>query len=125
MISRVAAAFIFVQDQNRAKAFYTEKLGMELLVDMPMRSAESRWLCVRPAGGETDIVLRKLDESWAHFRETLGKSQALTLQCDDIDEAYRVYKSRGVHFLGEPFSEPWGRFATLVDSEGNEIILVQ
>ena len=125
MINRVGTVYIFVQDQDRAKAYYTEKLGMELLVDVPMGDTDSRWISIVPSGGETDIVLRKTDEDWQHYRETLGKSQALTLQCDNIDEAYRVYKARGVQFLGEPVSEPWGRFATLVDSEGNKIVLVQ
>ncbi len=126
MIGRVGTALIFVQDQDRAKAFYTEKLGMQLLADVLMDPATgSRWLSVLPPGGQTDIVLRKLDDSWAHYRAALGKTQALTLQCDDIDETYRLYRSRGVRFLGEPKTEPWGRFATLVDSEGNRLILVQ
>lgn len=124
MINRVGTVYIFVQDQDRAKAFYTEKLGMEVRVDVPMGDTDSRWISIVPPGGDTDIVLRKFDEDWQHYRETLGKSQALTLQCDNIDESYRAYKARGVQFLGEPKSEFWGRFVTLVDSEGNKIVLV-
>ena len=54
-----------------------------------------------------------------------SKSQSLTLQCENIDETYRIYKERGVEFLGEPETQFWGRFVMMKDSEGNTLILVQ
>jgi len=126
MISRVGTVSVFVEDQDRAKAFYTEKLGMECTADNEMwPGADARWLSVAPVGAETQIVLYRFDENWEHYRETFGKSQSLTLQCEDIDETYRVYKERGVQFLGEPETQFWGRFVMMVDSEGNTLILVQ
>ncbi len=126
MINRVGTVSIFVEDQDRAKAFYTEKLGMECTADNEMwPGADARWLSVAPPGAETQIVLYKFDENWEHYRETFGKSQSLTLQCEDIDETYRVYKERGVQFLGEPETQFWGRFVMMVDCEGNTLILVQ
>ncbi len=126
MITRVGTVSIFVEDQDRAKAFYTEKLGMQLISDDELwPGADSRWLSVAPAGAETLITLYKFDEHWEHYRETFGKSQSLTLQCDDIDETYRTYKERGVQFLSEPETQSWGRFVMFLDSEGNMLILVQ
>lgn len=126
MINRVGTVSIFVEDQDRAKAFYTEKLGMECTADNEMwPGADARWLSVAPPGAETQIVLYKFDENWEHYRETFGKSQSLTLQCENIDETYRVYKERGVQFLGEPETQFWGRFVMMVDCEGNTLILVQ
>ncbi len=126
MINRVGTVSIFVEDQDRAKAFYTEKLGMDCTADNEMwPGADARWLCVAPPGAETQIVLYKFDENWEHYRETFGKSQSLTLECENIDETYRVYKERGVQFLGEPETQFWGRFVLMVDSEGNSLILVQ
>lgn len=126
MIKRVGTVSIFVEDQDRAKAFYTEKLGMELISDDELwPGADSRWLSVAPAGAETQIVLYKFDENWEHYRSTFGQSQSLTLQCDNIDETYRVYKERGVEFLGEPETQFWGTFVMMKDCEGNTLILVQ
>ena len=126
MISRVGTVSIFVEDQARAKAFYTEKLGMECTADNELwPGADSRWLSVKPAGAETEIVLYKFDENWEHYRSTFQQSQSLTLQCEDIDETYRVYKARGVEFLGEPETQFWGRFVMMKDCEGNTLILVQ
>ena len=126
MINQVGTVSIFVEDQDRAKAFYTEKLGMECTADNEMwPGADSRWLCVAPPGAETQIVLYKFDENWEHYRSTFKQSQSLTLQCQDIDETYGIYKERGVQFFGEPETQAWGRFVMLVDSEGNSLILVQ
>ena len=126
MIKRVGTVSIFVEDQDRAKAFYTEKLGMELIADDELwPGADSRWLSVAPAGAETQIVLYKFDEHWEHYRSTFQQSQSLTLQCDDINETYRLYKERGVEFLGEPETQFWGTFVMMKDCEGNTLILVQ
>ena len=126
MIRKVGTVSIFVEDQDRAKAFYTEKLGMELLSDNEMwPGADTRWLSVAPAGAETQIVLYKFDEHWEHYRSTFKQSQSLTLQCDDINETYRLYKERGVEFLGEPDTQFWGTYVLLKDSEGNTLILAQ
>ena len=46
MIDAVATICIFVNDQDKAKAFYTDVLGFELRQDSPM--GESRWLAVAP-----------------------------------------------------------------------------
>ncbi|MCY4064343.1 MAG: VOC family protein [Chloroflexi bacterium] len=126
MINRVGTVSIFVEDQDRAKAFYTEKLGMECTADNELwPGADSRWLSVKPAGAETEIVLYKFDENWEHYRSTFQQSQSLTLQSEDIDETYHLYKERGVEFLGEPETQFWGRFVMMKDSEGNTLILVQ
>ena len=126
MITRVGTVSIFVEDQDRAKAFYTEKLGMECTADNELwPGADSRWLSVKPAGAETEIVLYKFDDNWEHYRSTFQQSQSLTLQSEDIDETYRLYKERGVEFLGEPETQFWGRFVMMKDSEGNTLILVQ
>ena len=126
MITKVGTVSIFVEDQDRAKAFYTEKLGMELIADSELYAgADSRWLSVAPPGAATQITLYKFDEHWEHYRSTFQQSQSLTLQCEDIDETYRLYKERGVEFLAEPETQSWGRFTMMKDSEGNTLILVQ
>ena len=41
MIDAVATVCIFVNDQEKAKAFYTDKLGFELREDAPMGAYSS------------------------------------------------------------------------------------
>ncbi len=125
-INRVGSVSIFVKDQNRAKKFYTQVLGMELRQDAPLApSASARWLAVAPAGAQTDIVLYLPDENWEHYQQVLGKSQALTLDVTDMAALHADLKAKGVVFVQEPDIQPWGGYAIIEDSEGNHLILVE
>ena len=126
MITTIATVTVFVEDQDRAKAFYTEKLGFELINDSEMfPGAEIRWLTVAPEGCPTELTLFPMGGQWEHYREAMGKPQCFTLNCDDLMETYRELTAKGVQFLGEPQVQEWGSFAMLLDSEGNQIVLGQ
>ena len=126
MITTIATISVFVEDQDRAKAFYTEKLGMELVNDSEMfPGAPMRWITIAPKDSTTVLTLFPMGEQWEHFREAMGKPQCFTLHCDDIHETYRELTEKGVQFLGEPQTQSWGSFVLLVDSEGNQIVLGQ
>ena len=126
MITQIGTVSVFVADQDRAKAFYTEKLGMELRTDTQLYpGADNRWVAVAPPGAATEIVLYMFDEHWEHYRGTFQQSQSLTLQCQDIQATYQLYKERGVETFGEPQTMHWGSFFMLRDSEGNSLIVVE
>ena len=49
MIDRVGTVSLFVNDQDRAKDFYTRILGFELRQDAPLYpGATNRWVAVAP-----------------------------------------------------------------------------
>jgi catechol 2,3-dioxygenase-like lactoylglutathione lyase family enzyme len=126
MINHVGTISVFVSDQDRAKAFYTEKLGLELRTDQPLfPGATSRWVAVAPKGAATELILYLPDENWAHYKQVVGKSQAVTLDVSDMQAVYADLQARGVTFVQEPDKQPWGTFATIRDSEGNTILLVE
>jgi predicted enzyme related to lactoylglutathione lyase len=125
-INYVGTVCIFVSDQARAKEFYTQKVGLELHTDAPLYpGATNRWISVMPKGGQTEIILYLVDENWEHYRQVVGKSQALTLDVSDMQTLYAELKARGVKFIQEPDVQPWGTYATIEDSEGNHILMVQ
>jgi len=125
-ITRVANVLIFVQDQERARKFYTEVLGMEVRRDEPLfPGSPARWLAVAPPGADTEIVLYLPDDNWAHYRQVVGKSQAVALEASDLDEVYRTLSERGVRFIQEPQKQIWGSLSIIEDSEGNAIILAE
>lgn len=126
MIDRVGTVSLFVNDQNRAKEFYTQILGFELRRDEPLYpGATNRWLSVAPQGAETEITLYLPDENWEHYSHTVGKSQALTFNVRDMDALVADLKAKGVTFTQEPEVQPWGTYAMIRDSEGNQLILVE
>jgi predicted enzyme related to lactoylglutathione lyase len=46
------------------------------------------------------------------------------LLVDDVDEAYKTLKEKGVQFVTEPKDQPWGaRTAEFTDPDGNKFIL--
>ncbi len=126
MIDRVATISLFVDDQDRAKDFYTRVLGFELRADDPLfPGATARWVAVAPAGAETEVILYLPDENWEHYRQVVGKSQAMTFNVTDMGALQSRLKSLGVRFVQEPDSQPWGTYAMIEDSEGNHLILVE
>ena len=126
MITKVGTVSLFVSDQDRAKAFYTDILGLDLRADAPLfPGSTARWIAVAPQGAETEIILYLPDENWQHYAGTVGKAQALTLEVSNVPAVYEDLTAKGVEFSSEPDTQPWGTFATLKDSEGNHILLVQ
>ncbi len=126
MIDKVSTISLFVADQNRAKAFYTDVLGFELRGDSPLYpGAQARWVAVAPKGAETEVILYLPDDNWDHYRQVVGKSQAMTFNVTDMDALQANLKSKGVTFVQEPEKQPWGTYAMIKDSEGNSLILVE
>lgn len=126
MINRVGTVSIYVSDQQRAKAFYTEKMGFELRAEAPLYPGSSAlWIAVAPQGAATDIILYLPDDNWEHYKGVVGKSQAITLDVSDMQAVVADLKAKGVQFASEPDAQPWGTYATIIDSEGNKILLVE
>jgi catechol 2,3-dioxygenase-like lactoylglutathione lyase family enzyme len=126
MIDYVGTVCVFVDNQDRARDFYVNKLGFDLRTDQPLTpGATNRWVAVAPKGAATEIILYKVDENWEHYRQTVGKSQAITLNVTDMNAVYKDLKAKGVEFVSEPDPQPWGTYATIRDSEGNHLLLVQ
>ena len=59
MILQVKFVSIPVEDQDRALAFYTEKLGFSLLTDQPF-DANQRWIESQIPGAQTGIALFRM-----------------------------------------------------------------
>jgi predicted enzyme related to lactoylglutathione lyase len=126
MIERVGTVSLFVNDQERAKQFYTETLGFELRADAPLYpGAEARWIAVAPQGAETELILYLPDENWSHYEQVVGKSQAITLTVSDLTAVHKDLSAKGVTFTQEPTEEAWGTYAMFEDSEGNQLIMVE
>jgi len=123
MIDAVATVCIFVTDQDKAKAFYTNVLGFELRQDSPM--GESRWIAVAPKGARTEVILYKMDQNWEHYRSVMGKSQAITFSVTDIAGLRDDLKAKGVRITQEPDPQPWGTYMMILDQDDNALLMVE
>ena len=117
MIKNVPLTGIFVNDQEAAVDFYTDKLGLELIQDEPYGEG-ARWITVSPRDSGTSIVLKKAEQERAMVGRSDG-APVLTLGTDDVRSAYEGLRRRGVRFFGEPYRYLWGLAAILLDQDGS------
>jgi catechol 2,3-dioxygenase-like lactoylglutathione lyase family enzyme len=118
-ISKVQVVSVPVSDPERAKDFYVNVLGMELLQDMPM-SDSMRWVQVSPKGSEASITLVTWFDSMP-----AGSLKGLVLESLDLESTIAELASRGFVIDGEIDEQPWGRFIMFDDPDGNGIVLRQ
>ncbi len=118
MIKKIKFVNIPVQDQARALAFYTEKMGFTVITDQPF-DEKQRWIELRIPKAETRFVLFTPEGHQAR----VGSFTGISLDCDDVNATYEELRARGVPFDGPPEKQPWGTFAMLRDSEGNQFVL--
>jgi predicted enzyme related to lactoylglutathione lyase len=117
MIRGVKFVSIPVVDQDRALAFYTEKLGFRVATDQPFDDKQ-RWIELAIPGAETGVVLFRMDEG-----PQPGGFMNMSLWTDDVRVTARTLKERGVEFIAEAKKEEWGTSAIFRDSEGNRFVL--
>ncbi len=127
---------LWVHDQDAALAFYTEKLGFEVRMDVTMAElGDFRWLTVGPVGQpDIAIVLMAIPgppvmdaETADQVRTLMGKGFAGTvfLTTDDCYAAHDELASRGVEFVEQPEERPYGIDSGFRDPSGNHIRLTQ
>jgi len=126
MIKDVPLTGVFVNDQQAALDFYTEKLGLEKIQDEPYGEG-TRWITVSPTGSRIMIALEKAERDYE--KALVGRSEGapvLVLSTDDIHATYERLRERGVRFLEEPVRYPWGGIgARFLDQDGSPIFLQQ
>jgi catechol 2,3-dioxygenase-like lactoylglutathione lyase family enzyme len=59
----IPAVGIAVRDQDSALTFYTETLGLQKQLDIPLPQFGGRWITVAPAGSATSIALVPASET--------------------------------------------------------------
>jgi catechol 2,3-dioxygenase-like lactoylglutathione lyase family enzyme len=107
-----------VSDQQRSKAFYRDVLGFELVREEPMGPGQS-WIQLAPRGCLTTIAL----VTWFETMRP-GGLQGVMLNVTDIERDHKEISQRGLK-LADIKQEPWGRYTTFQDPDGNGWILRQ
>lgn len=117
-ITHVTIVSVPVDDPDRAKAFYVDVFGFDLLHDEPM-GPTMRWIQLSPPGSQTTIAL----VTWFETMPA-GSLRGLMLDTPDIDAEHARLTGLGVA-LSPIEQQPWGRFSMFADPDGNGLILRQ
>jgi predicted enzyme related to lactoylglutathione lyase len=124
MISGVSKVVVPVDDQERAKEFWVDRLGFELRRDESYE--DERWIEVSPPGQDLLLVLSKRTAHEA--RQALPAQlphSPVFFNCADIEQTYRELTGRGVEFPVPPARQHFGWWSLFADPDGTRYALGQ
>jgi predicted enzyme related to lactoylglutathione lyase len=125
---KIKLTSIYVDDQDKALAFYTERLGFQKKAEYP--AGEFKWLTVvspeDPDGTELFLEPNQNPAAKA-LQQSLKETgtRAAMFYADDLQREYDRLAGLGVTFTMQPTKQPWGSMAILDDTCGNLIQLTQ
>ena len=115
MITKIGTVGVYVEDQEKALKFWTEKVGFVEKDRKDMGNGKI-WLEVAPPNAESALVLypKGLMPDFAELKPSI------VFMCDDIDAFCAGLKQKGVRFEKELMNLGWGKFASFLDEDGNK-----
>jgi len=118
MIKQIATVAVYVEDQLKALAFWTEQVGFVVRRNEPMGPG-ANWMEVAPPGAQSCLVIypKALMDTWAELKPSI------VFECEDILVTAERMTAKGVKFTQEPRKMSWGTYAKFVDLDGNEFML--
>ncbi len=133
MYNTINRSQVFVLDQDEARHFYVDVLGLEVAADRDL--GFMRWLTVRVPGDDgREILLERpgppaMDEATAQqVRELVTKGAMggwLCLTTDDAQGVFETLQARGVDVTDDPSPKPYGIDFGIRDPFGNAIRIGQ
>lgn len=100
--------FVPVDDLERAKEFYGQKLGLALKFDFA-----NAGMSAFSVGSEEPAIILKDRHKFPDAKPTIW------FVVDDVQQSYTALKDRGVTFLSEPFQIRTGNAVEFEDPFGN------
>lgn len=125
---KIIVTSLFVQDQDKALAFYTETLGFVKKHDVP--AGKFRWITVasQDAPDGTELVLEPNDHPAAkEYQKRLAADgiPATMFGVEDMDAEYARLSENGVKFTMKPTKMGDLTIAIFDDTCGNLIQIIQ
>jgi lactoylglutathione lyase len=118
-ITEIATILVPVSDQERALAFYTQRLGFRKTMDYTF--GETRWVEVSPGGGTTTLALAPGGQG-----QQPGIDTGVRLSTDDARADHKALTAAGID-VDELLD--WGGgvppMFSLRDPDGNRLVVVQ
>lgn len=108
---------LYVRDMDKAKAFYTEVLGLTVLEEV----SSPTFVTLRSAGGSGSMIALQ-DKTTARLPPRLEEqpgSVELSFEVDDIDGTWKLWKEKGAELVTDPMGLPFGRYFMAKDPEGH------
>lgn len=112
---QIAYVNVFVNDHQRAVAFYRDTLGLPLLHASP----EFGFAAFQAGGVRLGVAVAGADK-----QELVGRHSGVGFEVPDLVAAHARLAGLGVQFTMPPTRQPWGGFmAMFADGDGNVFYL--
>lgn len=124
MISKVGQVMLYVNNQNEAVKFWTDKLGFQIISE-DRSNPEMKWIEIAPSkDSETTIIV--------HDKEVVAKmspdlnigTPSLMFFTDNVDQLHKEYSDRGIT-VGEIVELPAGKVFNFADNEENYFAVME
>ncbi|WP_412520202.1 VOC family protein [Staphylococcus simulans] len=123
MIQRLDEVMLYVNDQESAKAFWTDKLGFVVTSDTEQHGM--RTIVLRPSSdAQTAIVLHNKQKIQSLDLGISTQTPSLMFATKDIDQLYQDYQDKGIT-VGDLVDMPQGRVFNFADDENNYFAVKQ
>ncbi|WP_186672041.1 VOC family protein [Sporosarcina sp. BP05] len=124
MITKIGQIMLYVNNQDEAVTFWTEKVGFSVISEED-NGQGMKWIEIAPSkDAETAFIL--------HNKELIAKMQpelnlqtpSLLLFSDKLDEIYKDFKDKQIT-VGDLVTLPSGRVFNFADNEGNYFAVLE
>ncbi|WP_268626336.1 VOC family protein [Paenibacillus alvei] len=124
MINQIGQVMLYVNDQDQAVQFWTEKAGF-IVVSEDNNGHGMKWIEIAPAqDAQTSFVL--------HNKQLIAEMQpelnlgtpSIMLFSDDLDALYEDFKNKGIT-VGDVVTMPGARVFNFADDENNYFAVME
>ncbi|TNE58216.1 MAG: VOC family protein [Bacteroidetes bacterium] len=118
-VTGLGGIFFKCRDREKTMAWYEKHLG----IPMEPWGAQFYWdECEQSEGSRPYSVLGMFKDRTDYF-EPSNQPFMINFRVADLDSLVRVLKEEGVTVIGDTLEEEFGKFAWILDPEGNKIEL--
>lgn len=122
MINKIGKITLYVNNQEEAKEFWTNKMGFVVKLEQPM-GPNMKWLEVGPSAEEfTSFVLYEKQLMKSQNPEANVSHPNIILSTSDIQSTYDEMKAKGIK-VEELMIMPYGKMFVFKDQDNNDYLV--
>ena len=126
IVNQLSMVSVLVSDMKKAKDFYADKLGLEVVTDY-RQNDNNWWVTLTFPGGATNITLAR--SSTTHNEPPKPGTLSFYFATSDIAASHRTLNEKGVE-VGEIMDNLYGpgsgvKFFQLKDPDGTQVTFAQ
>ncbi|MDE6181815.1 MAG: VOC family protein [Eubacteriales bacterium] len=119
MINKIGKITLYVENQETAIKFWTEKLGFSIF---EQSMGAMKWVEVFPKNEFTSFVLYDKNVMKQHNPNLCVEHPSIILSTNDIEKSHKEMKENGVE-VEDIMSMPYGKMFSFKDQDGNSYLL--